>query len=147
MGTPILVGVNKGLSGDATAQEKIAEMGFDQFDALLPFVGFKVSIVHALVGALIPLLLVVFMTRFFVKNRSFKEGLAIAPFALFASVSLTVPYVLVAKFLGPEFPSLLGALIGMAIVVPVAKKGWLVPKGEPWDFPPRSDWELSLIHI
>ena len=141
VGTPILVGVNKGLSGHATAQEKIAEMGFDQFDALLPFVGFKVGIVHALVGALIPLLLVVFMTRFFGKNRSLKEGLAIAPFALFASVSLTVPYVVVAKLLGPEFPSLLGALIGMAIVVPVAKKGWLLPKGEPWGFPPRSEWE------
>ena len=145
VGTPILVGVNKGLSGQATAQEKIAEMGFDQFDALLPFVGFKVAIVHALVGALIPLLLVVFMTRFFGKNRSFKEGLAIAPFALFASVSLTVPYMVVAKLLGPEFPSLLGALIGMAIVVPVAKKGWLLPKGEPWDFPPRSDWEREWV--
>ena len=145
VGTPILVGVNKGLSGQATAQEKIAEMGFDQFDALLPFVGFKVGIVHALVGALIPLLLVVFMTRFFGKNRSFKEGLAIAPFALFASVSLTVPYMVVAKLLGPEFPSLLGALIGMAIVVPVAKKGWLLPKGEPWDFPPRSDWEREWV--
>ena len=145
VGTPILVGVNKGLSGHATAQEKIAEMGFDQFDALLPFVGFKVAIVHALVGALIPLLLVVFMTRFFGENRSFKEGLAIAPFALFASVSLTVPYVVVAKLLGPEFPSLLGALIGMAIVVPVAKKGWLLPKGEPWDFTPRSDWEPEWV--
>ena len=145
VGTPILVGVNKGLYGHATAQEKIAEMGFDQFDALLPFVGFKVGIVHALVGALIPLLLVVFMTRFFGKNRSFKEGLAIAPFALFASVSLTVPYMVVAKLLGPEFPSLLGALIGMAIVVPVAKKGWLLPKGEPWDFPPRSDWEREWV--
>ena len=145
VGTPILVGVNKGLSGQATAQEKIAEMGFDQFDALLPFVGFKVAIVHALVGALIPLLLVVFMTRFFGKNRSFKEGLAIAPFALFASVSLTVPYMVVAKLLGPEFPSLLGALIGMAIVVPVAKKGWLLPKCEPWDFPPRSDWEREWV--
>ena len=98
--------------------------------------GLAVGIVHALVGALIPLLLVVFMTRFFGKNRSFKEGLAIAPFALFASVSLTGPYVVVAKLLGPEFPSLLGALIGMAIVVPVAKKGWLLPKGQPWDFPP-----------
>jgi len=145
VGTPILVGVNKGLSGHATAQEKIAEMGFDQFDALLPFVGFKVAIVHALVGALIPLLLVVFMTRFFGENRSFKEGLAIAPFALFDSVSLTVPYLVVAKLLGPEFPTLLGALIGIAIVVPLAKKGWLLPKGEPWDFPPRSDWVREWV--
>jgi len=145
VGTPILVGVNKGLSGDATVQEKMAGMGFEQIEALLPFIGFKVALVHALVGAFIPLLLVVFMTRFFGKNRSFKEGLAIAPFALFASVSLTVPYVVVAKLLGPEFPSLLGALIGMAIVVPVAKKGWLLPKGEPWDFPPRSDWEREWV--
>ena len=145
VGTPILVGVNKGLSGDATVQEKMPGMGFEQIEALLPFIGFKVALVHALVGAFIPLLLVVFMTRFFGKNRSFKEGLAIAPFALFASVSLTVPYVLVAKLLGPEFPSLLGALIGMAIVVPVAKKGWLLPKGEPWDFPPRSDWEREWV--
>ena len=145
VGTPILVGVNKGLSGDAIVQEKMAGMGFEQIEALLPFIGFKVALVHALVGAFIPLLLVVFMTRFFGKNRSFKEGLAIAPFALFASVSLTVPYVLVAKLLGPEFPSLLGALIGMAVVVPVAKKGWLIPKGEPWDFPPRADWEREWV--
>ena len=126
-------------------QEKMAEMGFEQIEALLPLIGFKVALVHALVGAFIPLLLVVFMTRFFGKNRSFKEGLAIAPFALFASVSLTVPYMVVAKLLGPDFPSLIGALIGMAIVVPVAKKGWPLPKGEPWDFPLRSDWERESM--
>jgi len=120
-------------------------MGFDQFDSLLPFVGFKVPIVHALVGALIPMYLVVFMTRFFGKNLSFKEGLAIAPFALFASFSLTVHYVVVAKLLRPEFLSLLGALIVMAIVVSGAKKGWLLPNGEPWDFPPRSDWEREWL--
>ncbi|MDP7585445.1 MAG: L-lactate permease, partial [Verrucomicrobiota bacterium] len=143
VGTPILVGVNKGLAGDESVQTAVREMGFEQWDGFLAFVGFKVALLHAIVGTLIPLLLVVFMTRFFGKNKSAREGLAVWPFALFASFALTVPYVLVARFLGPEFPSLLGALIGLAIVVPVAKRGWLMPKGEPWDFPPRTEWEAG----
>jgi lactate permease len=28
----------------------------------------------------------------------------------------------------------------LAIVIPAAKKRWLMPKGEPWDFGPQSDW-------
>ena len=143
VGTPILVGINKGLAGDESVKAAVREMGFGQWDGFLAFVGFKVALLHAIVGMLIPLLLVVFMTRFFGKNKSAREGLAVWPFALFASFALTVPYVLVAGFLGPEFPSLLGALIGLAIVVPVAKRGWLMPKGEPWDFPPRTEWEAG----
>ena len=143
VGTPILVGVNKGLAGDESVQTAVREMGFGQWDGFLAFVGFKVALLHAIVGTLIPLLLVVVMTRFFGKNKSACEGLAVWPFALFASFALTVPYVLVAGFLGPEFPSLLGALIGLAIVVPVARRGWLVPKGEPWEFPPRAEWEAG----
>jgi len=54
---------------------------------------------------------------------------------------MTIPYLLVAYFLGPEFPSLLGGLIGLAIVVPAAKAGWLMPKGEPWDFGDREKWD------
>ena len=143
VGTPILVGVNKGLAGDESVKTAVADMGFGQWDGFLAFVGFKVALLHAIVGTLIPLLLVVFMTRFFGKNKSACQGLAVWPFALFASFALTVPYVLVARFFGPEFPSLLGALIGLAIVVPVAKRGWLMPKGEPWDFPPRTEWEAG----
>ena len=143
VGTPILVGVNKGLAGDESVKTAVADMGFGQWDGFLAFVGFKVALLHAIVGTLIPLLLVVFMTRFFGKNISAREGWAVWPFALFASFALTVLYGLVAGFIGPEFPSLLGALIGLAIVVPVAKRGWLMPKGEPWDFPPRTEWEAG----
>ncbi|SVD42728.1 uncharacterized protein METZ01_LOCUS395582, partial [marine metagenome] len=103
VGTPILVGVNKGLDGDEAVQTAIAEMGLGHWEGFLAFVGFKVALLHAIVGTLIPLLLVVFMTRFFGKNKSVREGLAAWPFALFASFALTVPYVLVAGFLGPEF--------------------------------------------
>lgn len=41
---------------------------------------------------------------------------------------------------GEEFPTLLGGLIGTALVVGAAKKGFLLPK-ESWDFGPQSGWE------
>jgi len=40
---------------------------------------------------------------------------------------MTVPYVLVVWLLGPEFPSLLGGLIGLLIVIPAAQKNFLLP--------------------
>jgi lactate permease len=79
------------------------------------------------------------MTRFFGKNRSWKEGWQIFPFAVFGGFAFTIPYLLTGIFLGPEFPSLLGSLVGLAIVVGAAKAGFLMPK-QIWDFPPRETW-------
>jgi len=79
------------------------------------------------------------MTRFFGKNKSWSEGLSIVPFALFGGLAFTVPYTITGVFLGPEFPSLLGALIGLAIVTYTARKGWLLPK-DTWDFAPTNEW-------
>ncbi len=47
------------------------------------------------------------------------DGLRVWRFALFAAFAMTIPYLLVAVLLGPEFPSILGGLIGLAIVIPV----------------------------
>ena len=63
-------------------------------------------------------------------------------FALFAGLAFTVPYTLTAIALGPEFPTLIGGLVGLAVVVPVAQRGWLIPT-DPWDFPPRDQWDDS----
>jgi lactate permease len=84
------------------------------------------------------------MTRFFGKNRSWTEGLSVLPFALFGGLAFTVPYVLFGLFLGPEFPSLLGAPVGLAIVVTIARRGWLLPK-DTWDFPERSSWDDEWV--
>lgn len=146
LGTPILVGVRDGLQNDAAVAEYAASLGFSSQGEAVPIgllilIGFRVALLHAAAGTLIPLIVASTMTRFFGKQRSWAEGLRVWPFALFAALAMTIPYVIVAATLGPEFPSILGALIGLAIVVPVARRGWLLPQGVAWEFAPRDQWE------
>ncbi len=138
VGTPILIGVAGGLEGAESVATYLAanELSIEE---LIFFIGARVAIVHAIVGTAIPLILSAALTRFFGENQSWTEGLRIWKFALFAGLAFTVPYTITAVVLGPEFPSLLGGLLGLAIVVPLARRGWLTPK-ETWDFPPREAW-------
>ena len=143
-GTPILVGVNTGLSSDAGVQAFAANLGYTDWNLFLGFIGAKVATLHAVAGTLIPLFVVSMMTRFFGKNRSFGEGLQVWKFALFAAFAMTVPYLTLALLLGPEFPSMFGGLIGLAIVIPAAKAGFLMPpRDQIWDFEPREQWDPS----
>ena len=142
MGTPILVGVNTGLSADPEMAAYALERGFAEWEAFLAFIATKVALIHALGGTFIPLLVTAIMTRFFGKNRSFADGFKVWKFALFAAFSMTIPYYLVAYFLGPEFPSMFGGLIGLAIVVTAARSGFLMPEQtELWDFDDKSNWD------
>jgi len=98
-----------------------------------------IAIPNAIAGILIPLLGITIMTRFFGQEKSIKPALVVAPFAIFAGLSFMIPYVLIAMIFGPELPSLVGALIGLAIVVVAAKRRFLVPNDR-WDFPESSKW-------
>lgn len=133
VGTPMLVGVQTGLSADASIS--------NDFLALTVEIAEKVSILHMIAGTLVPLIVVAFMTRFFGKNKSFTEGLKIWKFALFSAFAMTIPYVIVANTLGPEFPSMIGGLVGLAVVIFAAKKGLFMPKDEVWDFEEKSKWD------
>ena len=137
VGTPILVGVRGGLENPELSA-RLAAAGW-QFSDYLQLITVQAAVLHGIAGTLIPLLMVMMMTRFFGKNRSWTEGLSIAPFAIFGGLAFTVPYVLTGLLLGPEFPSLLGALIGLTVVTTAASRGFLVPK-DTWDFPPPSEW-------
>ena len=141
-GTPILVGVNTGLSGNAAVEQFAANAGYADWTGFLAMIGLKVAALHAVTGTLIPLFVVAVMTRFFGKNRSLWEGLAVWKFALFAALAMTIPYLAVAYLLGPEFPSMIGGLVGLSIVVPAAKAGWFMPpKEQTWDFEEPDKWE------
>ena len=142
VGTPLIVGVQGGLDKVALT-EQLAARGLE-WDALFRVIVSEVAIVHAICGTLIPLFLVMVMTRYFGRNRSWTEGLSILPFALFSAFAFTIPYVLAGVFLGPEFPSILGGLLGLVIVTAAVKVGFLVPK-DTWDFAPPSEWPSQWV--
>ena len=142
-GTPILVGVHTGLSADPAIATFATQAGYDWPD-FLAMIGFKAAVLHTIAGTLVPLILVAFLTRFFGKHRSFAHGLRIWKFALFGAVAMTLPYLAVAYLLGPEFPALLGGLVGLAIVVPAAQRGFLMPPpDEVWEFDRKENWDPS----
>lgn len=138
VGTPILLGVRTGLD-NPLVMDALAPSGMAFMDYIYQ-IGWNVAILHGTIGIFIPLFLSVILTRFFGKEKSIAKGLEVLPFAIFAGLAVTVPYVLVAYILGPEFPALIGGLVGLAIVVLAAKNNFLTPK-EAWDFAPESQWD------
>lgn len=142
VGTPIIIGITSGLDSEAVAAQLLAN-GSD-WASFLQLITNQVAIVHAIVGTVIPLIMVLMLTRFFGKEKSWKATIEIIPFALFAGVAFTIPYALTGVFLGPEFPSLLGGLIGLAIVTTAARFNFLTPKTT-WDFAPSKEWPSQWL--
>lgn len=119
VGTPVIVGMGQGLA--------------DPTHAEIMQIAITASTIDLFVASFLPLIMVLILTRFFGENKSWREGLAAWKFALLAGFSYTLTALLVAKTLGPEFPAILGGLVGLAITVLAAKKGFLTPK-EVWLF-------------
>ncbi|MCQ2743127.1 MAG: L-lactate permease, partial [Bacilli bacterium] len=98
------------------------------------------AIPQAIAGLIVPLIAVFIMCRFFSKSKSVKPVLEIIPFILVSSLFFLVPYVLTAMFLGPDFPSLFGSLIGMVATILMVKFKILVPKNV-WTFDDQNEWD------
>lgn len=142
VGTPIIIGINGGLD-TATLGTQLTAQG-SSWAAFLQLITSEVAILHALTGTIMPLIMVLMLTRFFGKEKSWKAGFEVLPFAIFGGLAFTLPYVATGLFLGPEFPSLLGGLIGLAIVTSAARVGFLVPK-KSWDFADAKDWPSEWL--
>ena len=143
VGTPILIGIDAGLNGVAAVQEEVLALGL-AYPEYLKLIGVYAGVVHGIVGTFIPLILSVVLTVFFGDRSSLQKGLSVWKFALFAGLAFTIPYTLTAIVLGPEFPTIMGGLVGLAIVVPFAKRGWFAPKNL-WDFPTRDRWNEEWL--
>ncbi|MDA0834745.1 MAG: L-lactate permease [Planctomycetota bacterium] len=137
VGTPIIIGVNSGLGGEQMQAYLVAH----HLDSAgyLQAVTTRAATFHAITGTLMPSLMVMMMTRFYGAQRSWTAGLSILPFSLLGGLAFTIPYWLTAVFLGPEFPSLVGAMVGLAIMTYAARNKFLIP-GDNWQFPNDADW-------
>ncbi len=134
VGTPVLIGIGQGLlQGGELAPLAAAAVGDRPYDLFLQAVGIRAITIDLLAGSFLPLLICVVLTRFFGAERSWRRGLEVWPFALLAGFGFTVPALAVAILLGPEFPTMFGALAGLALAVSAARFGFLMPR-RTWDF-------------
>ena len=142
VGTPIVVGINSGLDTATIGAQLTAQSS--SWSIFLQQITSSVAITHAIVGTVMPLVMVLMLTRFFGKEKSWKAGFEVLPFAIFAGLAFTLPYAATGIFLGPEFPSLLGGLVGLAIVTTAARFKFLTPKTT-WDFADAKEWPAEWL--
>src|SRR3546814_709519 len=131
IGTPVLIGLQNGLSeGFSSAAGKVS---------FLREVTAQIGILHAVIGAFIPWFMICMTITVFGRKGDWRKALTIAPFAIFSGLAFTLPYLATATFLGPEFPSLLGAMAGLVIVITAVNYKFLLPLDR-WDFPEKDTW-------
>jgi lactate permease len=137
VGTPVIVGF--GASVGTLIDAVFGNAGGR--DAFFKAIAQIVTLFQGPMAIIIAVFMMGFITRYFGPRKSWKEGFAVWPFALFSAAAFLVPYYLVAWTLGPEIPSLVGGLVGLGIVMFSAQKGLFVPKGEPWTFGEQAKWD------
>jgi lactate permease len=141
VGTPITLGLSflEPLVADAVATGG-AVLNFTDYESFSKLIGQWVTLMQLPMIFILPVFMLGFISRFFGPNRSWAEGFAAWKFCLFAAVAFSIPYLAFAWFLGPEFPSLIGGLVGLGIVVWGARRGVAVPK-DVWTFGPQKNWD------
>ncbi|MBQ1845120.1 MAG: L-lactate permease [Desulfovibrio sp.] len=111
---------------------------------LFNYIGQDVTLMHGAMIFILPIFMLGFMTRFFGRNKSWGEGFAAWPFCILAGICFAVPYYVIAWTAGPEVPSLVGGIVGLAVLVSLAKKGVCIPK-DVWNFAPQSEWKPEWV--
>lgn len=138
VGTPIIVGIEDPLG---LYEEQIMADGGMTVTEYAQEVAAWAATYHALVGFAMPLFAVGMIVYFFSPKdeRSIKPALSVWPLCLFSGIAFAIPYWISAWFITPEFPALIGSMIGGTIVLLVLRAGYLLPDDE-WEFPPREEW-------
>jgi len=86
------------------------------------------ALINVSFGVFVPFIMILMLTLFFDEKKSIKPAFEILPLALYSGVAFCLPFSLIAVFIGPELPSLLGSVIGFGLLFLAVKKGWFVPK-------------------
>jgi lactate permease len=85
-------------------------------------------------GIFFPLVMVALVIFLSGGKGKLKALIEISAFCLFTGIVYFIPWILTALYLGPELPSIIGAIVGLPIFILFLKMKWLVPK-HVWDFP------------
>ncbi len=110
VGVPITIGIAEGFGGSVSSS----------------IIGEMAALIHVFLSPIIPLAIMLIVGKKL--GSSLKDNLAFWPLALVSGLSFTIPSYLIAKLLTPEFPSIIGALIGGFIMILLLRKGFFQPQ-------------------
>lgn len=142
VGTPVVLGLKFLTPSVEQVVASGAAVNFTNMGDFVALAGQWATLMHLPMIFILPVFMLGFITRFFGVERSWKPGFAAWKFCIFAAVSFTIPYLFFAWTFGPEFPSLIGGLVGLGVIIAGAKKGFCVPE-TPWNFGPASGWDTE----
>lgn len=94
----------------------------------------QLTLISGIPGVLTPLAAIVFMIIMTNSSRKLRSVVEIIPLALFSGIAYVIPWRLTAIYLGPELPSMVGAIVGLPLTLLMIKFRIMVPKYV-WDFP------------
>ncbi|MCR4667044.1 MAG: L-lactate permease [Desulfovibrio sp.] len=136
VGTPVIMGF--------ASLKDIGMQALQTSDPTLFFskVGEVVTLMHGAMIFILPIFMLGFMTRFYGAKRSWSEGFAAWKYCIMAGLCFAIPYYIIAWTAGPEVPSLVGGIVGLALLIFLTKQGVCVPR-EVWQFAPQSEWKPS----
>ena len=135
---PVGVPTLTGASVVRAAVEQLGGSG-DKFTHLLTV---WTCIPHMIGGVLVIIMGVAVLCKVFGPNKSFKDVLPALPFCLFTGGVISVIYISMAIFAGPELVTMTAFLGTLLVTVFAAKKGFLMPK-EPMVFTPAGAGRVS----
>ena len=139
-GTPVLFGIGPALRG--VIDSAVANGMMPSWEFFMARIGEIVTLMHAPMAFILSIGMLGFISRFFGPERSWKVGFGAWKFALLSAFAFCIPYLVLAWVFGPEFPSLVGSLIGLGIIITCAKNGICLPD-KPWTFGPHDKWDPS----
>ena len=140
VGLPILVGMGQSLNVPEV-ENALAQSGLDYTEFIYQ-IGVFAALPHAIVGTFIPLIMVAMMTRssgakIFPRRVGGVEVRPLCRTGLYGSLPHPSPFFWDRN----SPPSSEACSHGHRRLS--GQEGFLIPKGQPWDFPPKSEWEAD----
>lgn len=128
LGFPLLLSVAIPLLANTTgvafgAVGTAIKIGFAGID--VPHIATSAAFLNLCTGFIVPLLLVWVLYKYHLKG-SWKDVIKYIPIGIWSGFAFTFPSWLI-SFMGPEFPSLIGAMIGLFIIIISIKHRFLLP--------------------
>lgn len=106
------------------------------------------TLISGVSGLVIPLMAIILMITVSGGHRKLRSIVEIIPLSLLSAAAYIIPWRLTALYLGPELPSMIGAAVGLPVILLLIKSKICIPKYV-WNFPDdkkNSDFPGNGIH-